>query len=187
VFFYERIFEPLGMRDTGFYVPAAKHTRFPACYEGKDGALVLVDDSTDSRWHVPPTFPQVTGGLVATVDDYLAFSQMLLNTGQHGGKRLLSRPSVALMMTNHLTPEQQAQGSLLLDGRGWGFGGAVTIVRDQVFATPGRYGWDGGHGTSWAIDPHEDLTAILMTQVGFPQAMEVYLDFWTLVYAAIAD
>lgn len=188
VFFRERIFAPLGMKDTGFSVPRDKLHRLPACYEtDQHSALTLFDDPHDSRWSQPPAFPQATGGLVSTVDDYLRFGQMLLNKGKLDDERILSRPSVELMMTNHLTPDQQAAGSLLLDQRGWGFGGAVTTHRDQIFATPGRYGWDGGHGTSFAVDPSEDMVAILMTQVGFPQAMNVYLDFWTSFYQAIDD
>ena len=189
VFFRERIFEPLGMSDTGFWMPAEKRTRLATCYQadGDTGALALFDDPGDSRWSQAPTFPQATGGLVSTVDDYLAFGQMVLNKGKHGGERILSRPSVELMTMNHLTAEQQAAGSLLLDGRGWGFGGAVTTKRDQIYATSGRYGWDGGHGTAWAADPSEDMNAILMTQIGFPLAMDVYLDFWASVYQAIDD
>lgn len=188
VFFRERIFEPLDMKDTSFSVPANKLGRLPACYEADDtGTLALFDDAQNSRWRTPPAFPQATGGLVSTVDDYLLFGQMLLNKGKLSATRILSRPSVELMTANHLTSEQQASGSLLLDGRGWGFGMAVTTERDQIFATPGRYGWEGGHGTSFAADPREEMVGILMTQVGYPQAMNVYFDFWTSAYQAIDD
>ena len=188
VFFRERIFKPLGMKDTNFSVPAGKLSRLPACYEVDDtGTLKLFDDPKNSRWSHAPAFLQASGGLVSTVDDYLAFGQMLLNKGKLNNIRILSRPSVELMTANHLTAEQQTAGSLLLDGRGWGFGMAVVTDRDQIFATPGRYGWEGGHGTSYASDFGEDMVAILMTQVGFPQAMNVYLDFWTAVYQALDD
>ncbi|NJM42434.1 MAG: beta-lactamase family protein [Anaerolineae bacterium] len=175
VFFRERIFAPLGMKDTGFSVPHEQLHRLPACYEadGETGALKLFDDASNSRWNQPPAFPQASGGLVSTVDDYLRFGQMLLNKGKLEDTRILSRPSVELMMTNHLTPEQRAAGRVLLDGRGWGFGGAVNIDRDQIYATPGRYGWDGGYGTSFAVDPQVGLVAILMTQVGFPRAIDL--------------
>lgn len=188
-FFQQRIFEPLGMKDTGFSVPADRLHRLAACYEAnaETGTLALFDDPAATRWSQPPLFPQASGGLVSTVDDYHLFGQMLLNKGKLGNVRLLARPTVELMTANQLTAEQQVAGALLLDGRGWGFGMAVTTVRDQLFATPGRYGWEGGHGTSYASDPAEALVAILMTQVGFPQAMNVYSDFWTLVYQALDD
>jgi CubicO group peptidase (beta-lactamase class C family) len=112
---------------------------------------------------------------------------MLLEHGRHPGERILSRPSVELMTANQLTPEQ-AQGSGFEDGRGWGFGVSVVTKRDDVWATPGRYGWDGGYGTSWANDPREELCGILMTQrTGFPAASPVYRDFWTSAYQALDD
>ena len=77
--------------------------------------------------------------------------------------------------------------SKLAGGRGWGFGMSVITRREDVAAVPGRFGWDGGYGTSWYSDPREDLVAILMTQWLFPQAVNIYLDFWTSVYQAIDD
>ena len=95
-------------------------------------------------------------GLVSTVDDYLAFGQMLLNKGKHGGERILSRPSVEAMTTDHLTPEQKAASGLLpgaCDSRGWGFGVSVVTRRDESRPSPGQYGWDGGLGTLVGPDP----------------------------------
>jgi CubicO group peptidase (beta-lactamase class C family) len=91
------------------------------------------------------------------------------------------------MTTNHITPEQKVGSEMLLEGnRGWGFGVSIFTRRDEVAATPGRFGWDGGLGTSWYSDFDEDLVAILMTQVlGFPSRVD--LDFWTAVYGAIDD
>ena len=143
-----------------------------------------------SRWSHPPAFPSGAGGLVSTVDDYLAFGQMLLNKGKLGSMRILSRPSVELMTTDQITPEQKAASPFfgnMWDSHGWGFGVSVVTRRDDVAATPGRYGWEGGYGTSWASDPTEELVAIWLTQVLFPQSTNVYLDFWTSAYQAIDD
>ncbi len=188
-FLRERIFEPLGMQDTGFHVPAAKLDRLASCYwtNFETGVFELFDDARDGLWSRPPAFPSE---LVSTIDDYLAFGQMMLNKGRHGSERILSRPSVELMTTDHLTPEQKAgAGPVLDDGRGWGFGVAVVTRRDDVAAVPGRYGWDGGYGTSWASDPTEEMVAILMTQRLWDSSgpPKVYLDFWTSAYQAIDD
>jgi CubicO group peptidase (beta-lactamase class C family) len=189
-FLRERIFEPLGMTDTGFSVPAEKLDRLASCYvaDPATGALRLHDGVEESRWGHPPAFPDAGGGLVSTVDDYLAFGQMLLNRGRHGGARILSRPSVEAMTTDQLTPEQKAASGDWFASTGWGFGVSVVTRRDGVAAVPGRYGWDGGFGTSWSSDPREELVAILMTQrLAFPPLSEVYLDFWTSAYQAIDD
>jgi len=192
-FLYERIFEPLGMHDTAFSVSPAKLERLATSYwvNIETGALELYDDVADSRWRRPPAFPDGGAGLVSTVDDYLAFGQMMLNKGSYEGQRILSRPSVELMTTDHLTPEQKARSGFLAgqwDNRGWGFGVGIITGRDNVWAVPGRFGWDGGYGTSWASDPKEDMVAILMTQrAEFPLFSCVYLDFWTSVYQAIDD
>ncbi len=188
-FFRERIFEPLGMKDTAFSVPPEKLTRLPPCYQAnpETGALELFDD-IGGFWSRPPAFPSGGGGLVSTADDFLAFGLMLLNKGKHGSERILSRPSVELMTTDQLTPDQKTAASAFLgDNRGWGFGMSVVTRRDDVSAMSGRFGWDGGYGTSWASDPKEEMVAILMTQLCFPQVMDIYLDFWTSAYQAIDD
>jgi CubicO group peptidase (beta-lactamase class C family) len=113
---------------------------------------------------------------------------MMLDQGKYGNERLLSRLSVELMTTDQLTPEQKAAaGEFLAGHRGWGFGLSMLTRRDELAAVPGRFGWDGGYGTSWYSDPREELVAILMTQVCFPGSTNVYLDFWTSVYQAIDD
>jgi CubicO group peptidase (beta-lactamase class C family) len=192
-FFRERIFEPLGMKDTGFSVPAAKLDRLATCYavNPETGALALHDGVDDSQWSRPPAFPDAGAGLVSTIDDYLAFGQMMLNKGKHGSERVLSRPSVETMTTDQLTPEQKAVSGFFpgyWDSRGWGFGVSMVTRRDDVAAVPGRYGWDGGYGTSWSSDPKEDMVAILMTQrLAFPLSSGIYLDFWTSAYQTIDD
>jgi CubicO group peptidase (beta-lactamase class C family) len=185
----ERLFAPLGMGDTSFSVPASRLDRLATSYETDptSGALAVYDAAAESQWSRPPAFPSGAGGLVSTIDDYLAFGQLLLHLGRHGGTRLLSRLSVEAMTTDQLTAEQRASAAPFLDeNRGWGFGVSIITRRDDLAAVPGRFGWDGGLGTSWASDPREELVALLMTQcMGFPGGL--YPDFWTLVYQAIDD
>jgi CubicO group peptidase (beta-lactamase class C family) len=191
-FLQERIFEPLGMRDTGFRIAPEKQHRFPACYQSaSDGrGLTLYDGVEDSQWSQPPPFESGGGGLVSTVDDYYAFCHMMLNKGRHGAARILSRASVELMTTDQLTPEQRESNQAFFDGNsGWGFGMGVTIKRDDLASVPGRFGWAGGVGTSAYTDPHEHLIGILMTQrhLDSQAGANVHRDFWTTTYQAIAD
>jgi CubicO group peptidase (beta-lactamase class C family) len=192
-FLRERIFVPLSMNDTAFSVPESKLDRLPTAYwtNFETGEFEVFDGVADSRWARPPLFESGAGGLVSTADDLLAFGQMMLNGGRLGSERILSRPSVELMTTDHITPAQKAVSGFFpgfWDNHGWGFGGAIVTRRDDLAST-GRYGWDGGYGTSWYVDPKEGLVGILLTQrvwdaTGIPR---VLLDFWTSAYAAISD
>ena len=133
-----------------------------------------------------------SGGLVSTVDDYYAFCRMMLDKGLVGRDRILSRPSVELMTTDQITPEQKAASPFFpgfWDSRGWGFGMSVFTKRDALENVPGRFGWDGGYGTSGYSDPQEDMVGILMTQraLDSPAAPSTYSDFWTSAYQAIDD
>jgi CubicO group peptidase (beta-lactamase class C family) len=191
-FLRERLFEPLGMKDTGFSVPAASLDRLATSYwtEPASGKLTVYDESRGGQWSHPPAFPSGAGGLVSTIDDYLAFGQMMLSQGKHGGARILSRLSVELMTTDQLTPEQKAVSGLFpgfFDSLGWGFGVSVITRRDDIAAVPGRYGWDGGLGTSWYSDPREDMVIILMTQSAWASPSPPNVYFWTLAYQAIDD
>jgi CubicO group peptidase (beta-lactamase class C family) len=193
-FLRERIFEPLGMKDTSFSVPSHKLNRLATSYWTNfvSGKIEVYDEAEGGQWSHPPAFPSGAGGLVSTVDDYLAFGQMMLNQGKHGSERILSRPSIETMTTDQLTPEQKAVSGLVpgfFDSHGWGFGMSIVTRRDDVFAVPGRYGWDGGMGTSWYSDPREEMVTILMTQQSWtsPSPPNVCLDFWTLAYQAIED
>ncbi len=165
-FFRTRIFAPLGMTETGFSMPAEHIGRLPSYYmtNFQTGKMELQTLSTPSEWTAPPAFPSGAAGLLSTVDDYLAFARLLLNKGIHKGERLLSEESVTLMTTNRLTPEEIAGGGPLLAGRGWGYGMAVVTTPDEAWPVPGRYGWDGGYGTSWSNDPNRNLVAIVLTQ-----------------------
>ena len=165
-FLRARIFEPLGMKDTGFSISAEQSRRLPSSYmtNFRTGKMEQTA-SGPTVWTTPPAFPSGAAGLVSTIDDYFAFAHLLLNGGMHRDKRLVSERSVRLMTANHLTPEQMATGGPILGGQGWGFLMAVATAPDEVSAVPGRYGWNGGYGTYWFNDPTRGLVAIAMTQV----------------------
>lgn len=194
-FLAERIFEPLGMQDTGFFVPPGKLERFATCYQDNPltSTITLFDDARESQWSHPPAFPSGGSGLVSTLDDYHAFAQMMLHRGRLGKVRILARPTVQAMITDQLTPEQKGRSTAFFpsfwETRGWGFGMAVITRRDGPSSSPGRFGWDGVYGTSWYSDPAEDLVGILMIQrLGFaPTITGINADFWTLVYQALED
>lgn len=191
-FMEERIFGPLGMKDTGFYVPREKQDRLPVCY-AKDhatGAFKPFDPSGGSGFLTPPAHEAGNGGLVSTVPDFLTFMRLLHGFGEVDGVRLLSRPTVELMRTATLTAAQKAaQPFFFPEGGDWGMGMSVATKKVDIFINPGRFGWDGGFGTSAYSDPVEDLTGVLFTQrtMDSPTAPKVYNDFWTQAYAAIGD
>jgi CubicO group peptidase (beta-lactamase class C family) len=194
MFLRERIFEPLGMSDTGFSVPAAGLDRLATSYwtNPQTRALDLFDEAKTGHWSRSPAFPSGGGGLVSTVDDFMAFGQMLLDGGRHGRTRILSRSSIDTMTTDQLTPAQKALSGLIegyFDSHGWGFGVAVVTRRTDVAGSVGTFGWDGGLGTSWRSDPREELVGILLTQASWtsPTPPNVTVDFWTSVYGAIDD
>jgi CubicO group peptidase (beta-lactamase class C family) len=193
-FLQERIFDPLGMKDTGFVVPTGKLDRLSTAYwtNAADGSLIFADGPANSECSQSPPFEDGAAGLVSTIDDYHAFGQMMLGKGALGNERILSRPSVELMMSDQLTPAQQAasvMGFGVFDREGWGFGGSVVTRRDQIAHSIGTYGWFGGFGTAWYADPKEEMTTILMTQasIASPQARALSLDFSTSAYQSIDD
>jgi CubicO group peptidase (beta-lactamase class C family) len=191
-FFRDRIFAPLGMKDTAFSVPNAKLGRFATAYvrDHAAQALKVFDDPVTGKFASPPVFENGSAGLVSTADDFNAFAQMLLNRGRLASERILSRPSVELMTTDQLLPEQKLGSELFFgDNRGWGMGLSVSTRRDDLCNSPGRFGWDGGYGTSWYSDPREQLTGILLTQrmMDSPQPPRAMVDFWTSAYQAIDD
>lgn len=186
-FMAERIFEPLGMADTGFSVPAGDLGRFTSLYRGGDGGLALAD-APHGQWSSLPAFPSGAGGLVSTADDWWAFARMLLAQGALDGDRgrLLSAVSVRKVTTDWLTPAQRAAGELFLEGQGWGFGGSVDVVARDPWNVPGRYGWIGGTGTAGHVTPATGAVSILLTQVEMdsPTPPAPMRDVWT--YAATA-
>jgi CubicO group peptidase (beta-lactamase class C family) len=185
-FLAERLFEPLGMADTGFEVPAGKLDRFTSYYQaGPAGGLELID-APDGQWHTLPAFPSGAGGLVSTLDDWYAFGRMLLDGGSAGGRQLLSPLAVRQMTTDHLTQPQRDASRLFLDGQGWGFGGCVDVEAIDPWNVPGRYGWVGGTGTAAHIIPATGAVTIMLSQVQMagPTPPALMRDFWR--YAASA-
>jgi CubicO group peptidase (beta-lactamase class C family) len=187
-FLRERIFSPLGMKDTAFSVPAEKLGRFTACYhqDPQKKALQLFD-APQGQWSKPPSFASGGGGLVSTADDCLAFARMMLDKGKHGRERLLSEATVQAMTTNQLTPEQLAAASMIVGpSGGWGLGLGVTTKPD-AYSPPGRYGWNGGLGTTWWNDPGRELITILLTERVFESAdpPSVCRDFWKATFQAM--
>ena len=170
-----RVFEPLDMRDTGFWT--AQTDRLPTAYRPTPGGL-LAWDQPEGTWGRPPAFGDGAAGLVSTADDLFAFARMLLR----GGAPMLSPDAARAMTTDQLTPAQKAYGGLGSDfftGRSWAFGQAVL--------DSGAYGWDGGFGTTWLVDPNHDLTVIVLTQRMFETSdpPQVHRDIQAAAYAAL--
>jgi CubicO group peptidase (beta-lactamase class C family) len=193
-FLRERIFEPLGMVDTGFHVPEANVDRLPTCY-GRDmvtGKLVIVDQARGGYAAQSPVFESGAGGLVSTLDDLLAFGRMMLGHEVSGGERILSRPTIELMTMDHLTLEQKVASPFFehfWDRYGWGLGLGIVTGRHDIADVPGRFGWDGAFGTSWWVDSKEELIGVLMSQrrpdrLALPTVVQ---DYWTSAYQLIDD
>ena len=185
----ERIFAPLGMVDTGFYVPSDKLERFITAYIARDGGLALFD-RPDGMFARPPTFPAGDSGLVSTADDFNAFARFMLSGLAPDGRRLVSEASLKLMTTDHLSAAQRDDGSNILGpARGWGYGLGVMVQNDPDGVPKGAYGWDGGFGTSWFNEPARGLTAILLTQRLFdsPDPPLVHKDFRRAVSLVFGD
>jgi CubicO group peptidase (beta-lactamase class C family) len=207
-FLKERIFNPLGMHDTDFFVPAEKAHRLAACYNATAGgmmsfqppgakrSLALQDNPATSPFLLPPSFISGGGGLCSTAADYLTFCRALINGGELGGVRLLGPKTLALMTTNHLPgnrdlPEMSRSmfAEATYNGIGFGLGFSITMnpAKTLIAGSPGEYAWGGAATTSFWIDPAEELIAIFMTQVIPSTAYPVRRELRTMVYAAITD
>ena len=196
-FLRERIFDPLGMNDTDFFVPPAKAHRLAACYaaDGK-GGMTLQDDPAQSTFLSPPSFISGGGGLCSTAADYLAFCRALLHRGELGGVRLLGPKTLALMTSNHLPGGRdltEMSKSLFSEatyaGIGFGLGFSVTMNPSLtlIAGSAGEFAWGGAATTSFWIDPKEDLIVIFMTQVLPSSTYPVRRELRTMIYAAITD
>ncbi|MCP3798372.1 beta-lactamase family protein [Allokutzneria sp. A3M-2-11 16] len=170
-FLEERLFEPLGMVDTAFAVPAAKRERLTSYYSA--GELV---DGQDGQWNRLPAFASGAGGLVSTADDLHRFARVLASD-EH---QLLSAESIRLMLTDHTTAAQRAASKPFLDGQGWGFGGGIDVAVIDPWNVPGRYGWVGGTGTAAHVVPSTGMVTILLSQVevSSPAPIALMRDFW---------
>ncbi|WMT77650.1 serine hydrolase domain-containing protein [Bradyrhizobium sp. Ash2021] len=207
-FLKERIFNPLGMSDTDFFVPADKAHRFAACYSAdpkggmifhatdRKGTLTLQDDPATSSFLSPPSLISGGGGLCSTAADYLTFCRALLNGGELGGVRLLGPKTLALMTANHLPGGMDLPGlsrslfsEATYNGIGFGLGFSVTMNPAQtlIAGSAGEYAWGGAATTSFFIDPAEELITIFMTQVLPSSAYPLRRELRSMVYAAITD
>ncbi len=175
-FLQARVFDPIGMRDTGFFVPQAKLDRLSVGYVRNDGGqLAIQDDARTGFWTRPPVFVSGGGGLVSTPDDYLAFARMLLDYGRAGDERILSEESVRQMTSSQLRTEQLRTfdpGVDFLQGQGFGLGVSVTLMQRDRRRAPGSFSWPGGYGTTWFVDRENRLIALWMTQLWQDSQME---------------
>jgi CubicO group peptidase (beta-lactamase class C family) len=189
-FLRERIFAPLAMHHTGFWL-RPEWGPLPRCYvtDPATGGPLALEASTQDAWSDPPAMQSGGGGLISTAIDYAVFCQMLLDGGRHAGGRILSRPSVRLMTTDQLTAADRGPHCFLAESAGWGFGMEVALRRTDVSMSPGRFGWSGGTGTSGYTDPAEDLVGVMFSQrfLESPVSPVLHSDFWTTAYAAIDD
>jgi CubicO group peptidase (beta-lactamase class C family) len=207
-FLQERIFDPLEMDDTGFFVPADKAHRLAACYSAspqgamtfhatdRKGGLTLQDDPATSSFLSPPSFVSGGGGLCSTSADYLTFCRALLNGGELDGVRLVGPKTLQLMTSNHLPgnktlPELSRSlfSEATYEGIGFGLGFSVTLdpARTLIPGSRGEYAWGGAATTSFWIDPAEQLIAIFMTQVLPSTATPIRRELRTMIYSAITD
>ncbi|HEY0183741.1 MAG TPA: serine hydrolase domain-containing protein [Rhodopila sp.] len=198
-FLRTRLFQPLGMTDTGFFCPPEKRERFTSCYM-PDGAggIKLQDDAGNSIFGAPPNLESGGGGLVSTAHDYMRFCRMMLAGGTLDGVQILSPKTVALFSLNHL-PDNQELAEMAPPGlfseagySGIGFsigcGVNVNVAKTRLPGTLGEYFWGGAASTAFWIDPQEELAVVFMTQViGSDARLTLRRDLRTLVYSAMTD
>ncbi len=195
-FLNQRIFEPLGMADTGYFVPPEKADRLARCYRtGQAGAFEDKGEEEFGRRLIPPKVTPGGGGLLSTANDFTRFAQMMANGGQLDGVRILSRKTIEFMAANRLRPDQLPfwpfPDTLMA---GYGFGLGVRVLMDPaqlgIPASAGEFGWSGWFNTGVWIDPAEQLSGVLMAQVGPPEAFWPHippLEVRRIVYQAIED
>jgi CubicO group peptidase (beta-lactamase class C family) len=189
-FLKQRIFEPLGMVDTGFGIQDDQRDRLARLY-GFSETGSLVEKVESEPWLIPSSIPRGGFGLVSTAPDYVRFAQMLLNKGELNGERILGRMTVEYMTRNHLPKELipiQPFPGWFINGYGYGFlfGVLVNVVQAGLLGSEGEFYW-GGLSTIFWIDPKEELIALLMTRLEYPNHVPIYYDFRALTYQAIVD
>ncbi|HWE65626.1 MAG TPA: serine hydrolase domain-containing protein [Acidimicrobiales bacterium] len=193
----QEIFEPLGMVDTGFFVPPESAGRLSACYQYRPANTpTLMDAPQDSRYLRPRSYLSGAGGLVSTTHDYMAFCSMLINGGQLDGRRVLGRKTIELMTRNHLPGGATLMdlavggfGEAGFDGVGFGLGFAVGLgpAATAMAGSAGDYYWGGAASTAFWIDPDEDLYVVYMTQLFPSMAYPFRAQLRALVYQALDD
>jgi CubicO group peptidase (beta-lactamase class C family) len=198
-FLRTRLFEPLGMMDTGFWCPPEKIDRFASCYMPRpDGGLQTQDDAGKSTYAAPPSLESGGGGMVSTAHDYLRFCAMMLNGGSLDGVQILSPKTVALFSLNHLPGNKELAdmappGNFSESGySGIGFsigcGVNIDVAKTRLPGTLGEFFWGGAAATAFWIDPKEELAVVFMTQViGSEVRLTLRRDLRTLVYSAMNE
>ncbi|MFN3520993.1 MAG: serine hydrolase domain-containing protein [Phenylobacterium sp.] len=196
-FLKTRIFEPLGMADTGFHVRPGEEKRLAACYQAlPGGGMKLQDDPEKSPYLAPPTMVSGGGGLVSTAADYARFCRMLLNRGELDGARLIAPRTLALMTANHLpggTDLTQMSRSLFSEstnaGVGFGLGFATVFepARTLLPSSRGEYYWGGMASTAFWVDPVEEVAVVFMTQLMPSSTYAIRRELRTLVYSALME
>ena len=198
-YFSKYIFKPLKMKDTSFYVPKNKLSRFAACYERTPKEYLRLQDSGDAKsgYSSIPLHLSGGGGLVSTTEDYFNFCQMLLDGGLFEGKRLLSRKTIELMTSNHLPGNQDmvtmgSEGSFSEIrykgvGFGLGFGVNIDLADTQNSGSVGSYNWGGAASTFFWVDPKEELICILMTQLMPSGYYPIRMQMQSMVYSSFID
>jgi CubicO group peptidase (beta-lactamase class C family) len=192
-----KIFKPLGMVDTDFYVHPGKEARLAACYvPNAKGGMDLQDDPVKSPYLQPPSLISGGGGLVSTASDYLRFCRMLLNGGSLDGVQIVSPKTIELMTMNHLPDGKDLPAlsrslfsEVTYNGVGFGLGFSVTMnpATTMIPGSVGEYSWGGAASTSFWVDPKEELIAIFMTQLMPSTLYSVRREFRTLVYSAFTQ
>jgi CubicO group peptidase (beta-lactamase class C family) len=187
-FLKEKIFIPLKMEDTDFYVPKEKINRCAAVYSPEENKGIKAVIRPDTSIIYRPKFFSGGGGLYSTATDYMIFTQMLLNKGEYNGVRLLGRKTVELMTKNHISDELLPVAEWYLPEMGFGLGFAVMINQSKILGSAGEFEWCGAYNTYFWVDPTEQLVGILMTQFvpsfSYPTLNR---EFKILVYQSIVD
>ena len=181
-FLQTRLFDPLGMKDTGFTITPARMPRMAVLYQrGQGGTFTRAENQNGAS---SATYFAGSGGLVTTAEDYLQFAQMMLNGGELNGRRYLGPKTIELMASNHTG--DLVNGQFGRPARGMGFGLGVQVVEDPIAADlrqgKGSWGWAGAYGTNVNIDPQERMVTIIMMQTSTPALQR---DFENAVWQAM--
>lgn len=183
-FLQQRIFNPLGLKDTSFHPPASQLSRIATAYHRNDGPMTRLDAKARMLNLYGPEYSAGAGGLYSTAEEYATFAQMLLNGGEWNGKRLLSPKTVELMSSIFVGDTVPGRSP------GRAFGLSVQVISDPVAAgqrvSKGSYGWDGAFGTHFWIDPKEKIVGVMMIQTDNPNR-QVDRDFENAVFQSIVE